>query len=230
MTKKVFALDTKPGIQRDGTLFDKEFYSDGRWVRFQRGRPRKIGGYREIINNLAGPSRGIFVVVRNLFNNVYNGYSDGLQVLPVNNTGVGSGLQDYSFAGPITALSIADPGTGYTDATYTNVPLTYTTSGTGVGAVATITVTGGVIASATITGFGVHYVAGELLTTANTNIGGTGSGLVLQVSTIDSPFTASDANSWQFDTFSDTVGYQTNLLLAHPSIWITLIQTSIRHC
>ena len=117
MTKKVFALDTKPGIQRDGTLFDKEFYSDGRWVRFQRGRPRKIGGYREIINNLAGPSRGIFVVVRNLFNNVYSGYSDGLQVLPVNNTGVGSGLQDYSFGGPIASLSIANAGSAYTDGT-----------------------------------------------------------------------------------------------------------------
>lgn len=217
MTKKVFALDTKPGIQRDGTLFDKEFYSDGRWVRFQRGRPRKIGGYREIINNLAGPSRGIFVVVRNLFNNVYSGYSDGLQVLPVNNNGVGSGLQDYSFGGPIASLSIADAGSAYTNGTYTNVPLSYTTSGTGVGAVATITVTGGVITAATITGFGVHYVASELLTTANTNIGGTGSGLVLQVATIDSPFTASDVNSWQFDTFTDTVSYQTNLLLAHPS-------------
>ena len=217
MTKKVFALDTKPGIQRDGTLFDKEFYSDGRWVRFQRGRPRKIGGYREIINNLAGPSRGIFVVVRNLFNNVYNGYSDGLQVLPVNNIGVGSGLQDYSFGGPIASLSIADAGSAYTNGTYTNVPLSYITSGTGVGAVATITVTGGVITTATITGFGVHYVASELLTTANTNIGGTGSGLILQVATIDSPFTASDVNSWQFDTFTDTVSYQTNLLLAHPS-------------
>ena len=25
MTKKVFALDTKPGIQRDGTVFDTAF-------------------------------------------------------------------------------------------------------------------------------------------------------------------------------------------------------------
>ena len=217
MTKKVFALDTQPGIQRDGTLFDKEFYTDGKWVRFQRSRPRKVGGYREIVNSLAGPSRGIFVVVRNLFNNVYSGYSDGLQVVPVNNNGVGAGLQDYIFAGPITALTIANPGSGYTNATYTNVPLSYTTSGTGIGAVATITVAGGVITAATITGLGVHYVKGELLTTANTNIGGTGSGLVLQVATIDSPFVASDNNSWQFDTFTDTVDYQTNLLLAHPS-------------
>jgi hypothetical protein len=69
VTKKVFALDTKPGIQRDGTLFDKEFYVDGQWVRFQRGRPRKIGGYRQITDSLAGPSRGIFVVPRSNSNN-----------------------------------------------------------------------------------------------------------------------------------------------------------------
>ena len=61
MTQKVFALDTQPGIQRDGTDFDKQFYNDGKWVRFQRGRPRKIGGYREILNDLEGPSRGIYV-------------------------------------------------------------------------------------------------------------------------------------------------------------------------
>ena len=52
MTVKVFALDTKPGIQRDGTIFDKEFYQDGRWVRFQRGRPRKIRGYKQISADL----------------------------------------------------------------------------------------------------------------------------------------------------------------------------------
>ena len=61
MTKKVFALDTKAGIQRDGTVFDMDFYTDGRWVRFQRGRPRKIGGYREIVNDFAGPSRGVYL-------------------------------------------------------------------------------------------------------------------------------------------------------------------------
>jgi hypothetical protein len=222
MANKVFALDTKPGIQRDGTLFDKEFYTDGRWVRFQKfggglARPRKMGGYREIVNDLAGPSRGIFVVVKNLYNNVYSGYSDGLQVIPITNTGVGSGITDYSFGGPITALTITVSGSGYTNGTYTNVPLIYTTSGTGLGARATITVAGGVITAATITGGGIRYVAGELLTAANSSIGGTGSGLVLQISTIDSPFVASDQNSWQFDTFTDTVGYQTNLLVAHPS-------------
>ena len=98
MTEKVFALDTKPGVQRDGTDFDKNFYNDGRWVRFQRGRPRKVGGYREISGGLAGPSRGIYVNPQNAFTNVFNGYSAGLQVLPIDNNGTGSGVLDFTLS------------------------------------------------------------------------------------------------------------------------------------
>lgn len=96
MTKKVFSPDTKPGVQRDGTVLDKQFYNDGRWVRFQRGRPRKMLGYRQIINNLAGLSRGIYVNVQNNFNLVFNGYSDGLQVVPIDNNGIGSGVSNFT--------------------------------------------------------------------------------------------------------------------------------------
>jgi hypothetical protein len=98
MTKKVFTLDTKPGIQRDGTLFDADCYSDGRWVRFQRGRPRKMGGYREIVNDLAGPSRGIYLNPQQNFNNVFSGYSGGLQLLPISSTGTGSGITDMTLS------------------------------------------------------------------------------------------------------------------------------------
>jgi hypothetical protein len=102
MTAKVFALDTQAGVQRDGTVFDRTFYSDGRWVRFQRTRPRKILGYREIIANLAGPSRGIYVNPQNAFSYVYSGYNDGLQVLPIDNNGVGSALQNFTLTGFVT--------------------------------------------------------------------------------------------------------------------------------
>jgi hypothetical protein len=98
MTKKVFALDTKPGIQRDGTIFDKEFYSDGRWVRFQRGRPRKVGGYQQITGGISGPSRGIYVNPQQNFNNVFNGHSKGLQVVPIDNNGVGAGITDMTLS------------------------------------------------------------------------------------------------------------------------------------
>jgi hypothetical protein len=98
MTKKVFALDTKPGIQRDGTVFDKSFYTAGRWVRFQRGRPRKIFGYRVISNQMRGPSRGMWVYPQNLFNGVFSGYSDGLQELVMDDNGVGSGITDFTLS------------------------------------------------------------------------------------------------------------------------------------
>jgi hypothetical protein len=217
MTKKVFALDTKPGIQRDGTLFDKEFYVDGRWVRFQRGRPRKIAGYRQITDQIAGPSRGIFVVPRSTFNNIYNGYSDGLQVIPVNNNGVGSGITDYTFGGSVLTANTLVGGTGYTNATYTGVPLSYVTSGYGAGVTATITVSGGAVTAVTITGGGFGYSVYDKLTAANTYLGGAGSGFSVQVATISSCFTPSDQNLWQFDTFTDSSGTGNSYLLAHPS-------------
>lgn len=98
MTKKVFALDTKPGIQRDGTLFDKIFYTAGRWVRFQRGRPRKMGGYRRISDQLAGPSRGMWVFAQNASNTLFSGYSNGLQSLEIDDNGVGSGFLNYTLS------------------------------------------------------------------------------------------------------------------------------------
>lgn len=98
MTAKVFALDTKAGIQRDGTVFDKMFYNDGRWVRFQRGRPRKVGGYREISGQLNGPSRGIWVNPQNGFNRVFSGYSDGLESLEIDNNGVGAGTATFTLS------------------------------------------------------------------------------------------------------------------------------------
>jgi len=98
MTQKVFALDTKPGIQRDGTIFDKQFYNDGRWVRFQRGRPRKMGGYRVISDQLTGPSRGIWVNAQNAFNYIFSGYNNGLQVLTIDDNGIGAGIQNFTLS------------------------------------------------------------------------------------------------------------------------------------
>jgi len=98
MSAKVFTLDTQPGIQRDGTVFDKLFYNDGEWVRFQRGRPRKIGGFRVISDQLTGPSRGIWVNPQNAFTSIFSGYNDGLQVLTIDNNGVGAGVGDFALS------------------------------------------------------------------------------------------------------------------------------------
>jgi hypothetical protein len=98
MTAKVFTLDTQPGIQRDGTVFDKMYYNDGEWVRFQRGRPRKVGGFRVISDQLTGPSRGIWVNPQNAFTSIFSGYNNGLQVLTIDNNGVGAGIGDFTLA------------------------------------------------------------------------------------------------------------------------------------
>jgi hypothetical protein len=98
MTQKVFSIDTQPGIQRDGTVYDKLFYNDGQWVRFQRGRPRKIGGYRVIADNLNGPSRGIWVNSQDAFSSIFSGYSDGLQVLVIDDNGIGAGVTNFTLS------------------------------------------------------------------------------------------------------------------------------------
>jgi hypothetical protein len=48
VTDKILNIKSLPGIKRDGTKFEGDNYVDGQWVRFQRGLPRKIGGYRSI--------------------------------------------------------------------------------------------------------------------------------------------------------------------------------------
>lgn len=99
MTKKVFAPDTQPGIQRDGTVLDRSYYQDGQWVRFQRGRPRKMQGYSEISEFFAGPSRGIYLDPQGVYNTVFNGYNNGVQNLQINNIGLGTGVTDFTLSG-----------------------------------------------------------------------------------------------------------------------------------
>lgn len=96
MVAKVLQIDTKAGIQRDGTVFDLDFYTGGRWVRFQRGRPRKMGGYAVISDQLTGPSRGVWVNPSNGFNQIFSGYNNGLQSLTVDNNGVGAGISNFT--------------------------------------------------------------------------------------------------------------------------------------
>jgi hypothetical protein len=213
MTSKVFTLDTQPGVQRDGTFFDKNFYVDGRWVRFQRGRPRKIGGYRSMTNQVHGLSRGIYVNSEDGFNRIYSGYSAGLETFSVDNNGVGAGLTPFTFGGAVLTLGAITGGSTYTNGTYTNVSLT---GGTGTGVKATVTVATNTVTAVTITAGGTSYVVGDSLSATAASIGGTGSGFSVPVATVQSGFTASNLNLWQFDAMYDAAGSFNTLLFAHP--------------
>ena len=45
-------IASAPGIKRDGTVLEGQNYIDGQWCRFQRGRPRKIGGYQAVTSTV----------------------------------------------------------------------------------------------------------------------------------------------------------------------------------
>ena len=69
-------------------------------------------------------------------------------------------------------------GSGYSDGTYTNVPLT--TDGDGLNAKATIVVSSGTVASVTITEFGYGYDIGDAISATDLNLGnGGGSGFTI---------------------------------------------------
>ena len=213
MVKKVFTIDTLPGVQRDGTVFDMNFYTDALWVRFQRGRPRKIGGYRAITSDAKGYSRGLYVNSTDGNNQVFNGYNNGLEVVNIDNSGIGAGINQVSFGAPILTLGTITPGSAYTNGTYTAVNLT---GGSGTGAKATIVVAGNYVTTVTVTTFGNYYNAGDVLSAAAATIGGTGSGFSVPVATTKGFFTPSNLNLWQFDATFDSQGSGNQLLVAHP--------------
>jgi len=104
LTAKITTLAIKPGIQRDGTQFAADTYVDGEWVRFQRGLPRKMGGYSGIFLNASGVSRGMTMTSTDGFNYVISGYSAGLeQWVTDNDDGVGFGPTPYSFSSGFTS-------------------------------------------------------------------------------------------------------------------------------
>lgn len=71
-------IKPQPGIKRDGTKFEGNFYVDGQWVRFQRGLPRKIGGYRALQDRLDGIARGMHIHNHNSYSYIHIGTSDGV--------------------------------------------------------------------------------------------------------------------------------------------------------
>ena len=59
MAEQPARLASAPGIKRDGTRFDSEHYIDGLWCRFQRGMPKKIGGYQQVTDTVPEVTRGM---------------------------------------------------------------------------------------------------------------------------------------------------------------------------
>ena len=194
MTQKVISIEIPPGIQRDGTVFDAPCYTDGKWIRFQRNRPRKIGGYDAVFLNASDISRGMAMTAVNGFNYVVSGYNNGLQQWitgPVG--GVGSGPYNYILnnftpsddnlwqfdiaydsTGNNTNNLVAHPGQNLTYLTSTiNTPVLYGTFPSSFGILTGVAITG-VAGTFSCLASGLGLVLNQEITISGT-FGGTGS-------------------------------------------------------
>jgi hypothetical protein len=95
----VFTLSSKPGVKRDGTDLDNEYFQEAQWVRFQRGRAKKMGGYRAMSSVLTGPIRNVVVhpFATNNLAHVFNSW--GVQRLEFDVSGAGGGVIDRTPSG-----------------------------------------------------------------------------------------------------------------------------------
>ncbi len=84
-----YPIVSQPGIKRDGTELDGNFYADSNWVRFRLGRPKKMGGFREIQNGLDGPIRHMYIHSKHPEHIIYNFSGTGIQCVLVDNEAVG---------------------------------------------------------------------------------------------------------------------------------------------
>ena len=249
MTQKVFALDTQPGIQRDGTVFDRMFYTDGRWVRFQRGRPRKIFGYQNISDKVNGPSRGIWVNAQNGFNYIFSGYSDGLQVLTIDNSGVGAGILDfalsnfsadsrnlwqfdgfYNATGGVASL-VAHPGQNLRqiDSTANTPVLIGDINGTTMSQIGVFTdsLTLNGTTTATLAASNVLIGAGQTVTGTNIPAGTT---VVSVVSTTVTLSQAATGSGTVTATFNNNISVSGGVVVLHPYVFVYGNDGLIQNC
>lgn len=91
---------SKPGIQRDGTIFDGDAYSDGQHCRFYRGNPRKIGGYKLISQGTQEIARNVFSYQQQNNNlDLYLGRASSLNVVTVTESGLPESTIDRTPSG-----------------------------------------------------------------------------------------------------------------------------------
>lgn len=103
--ESIVQIVSKPGIKRDGTRLEGDNYVDGKWVRFQRGLPRKMWGYRSINKSLQGLIRQINAYTANGLTYVHGGSSGLLERFYIDNSGNTSIITDRT---PSTLDASAD--------------------------------------------------------------------------------------------------------------------------
>lgn len=104
MTTTPTVIKSMPGIKRDGTQFEGDFYVDAQWCRFNRGLPRKMGGYVDVTSTLLEKVYGINSYSQNNVQYVALGSESMLQQAQVSSAGIFLALNNRTPGG-----LVADP-------------------------------------------------------------------------------------------------------------------------
>lgn len=229
MAASVMVLKSAPGIKRDGTVFEGDFYIDGQWCRFQRGLPRKMWGYRALNLYLSEVSKGFQTFTEGNLVYCHSGSQTYLERFtldlngnpsiisdrtPVNTAATGtvtlttgaSGSVDGITVNGVQIMSGAVSFVTSLSATATAVAANITAytstpnySATAVGPV--ITITAGTTGSGS-NGFVVVVAATTITATATSFTGGTNA------------YVPNASNTWMFDVMFSSVSLN-NDLVAH---------------
>jgi len=241
MPDTTVVLKSMPGIKRDGTKFEGDFYTDGQWVRWQRGLPRKIGGYKSTQKYLTQISRGFSNFTQQDYVYCHSGGSSTLERFTLDITGnssvisnrtptavqaVGSVTLTGGAAGSVDSITVGginimSGSVAYVTslaATATAVAANITAytsspnySAVAVGAQINITAT---LAGSTPNGLAVVATA-TTITTSKVDMYGGSNALVTSVD-----------NMWMFDYQYDSSTNQ-NYLLAHVAPNLDSISNSV---
>lgn len=215
---RIYSLVIPPGIKRDGTIFQADQYTDGVWCRFQRGDPKKMGGFATLFTSFNGIYRGMINVPYNGVNYVFAGTANNLDVFTTGTT-YGSGSGPY----------IANMLPGIVQATVTaNTTTQITIDGDGSTVFATgkkiiftnsSAATEYTVSSATYTGGSTNHTV--IIFTPAAPIG-----TITEAWLKGTSFTGDTRNDWQFDAQFSPSGGSLNLL-AHPGLNLQNIDSGV---
>lgn len=106
-TPEPFTIQSKPGIKKDSTSFEGDYYQDGTWNRFSaRALPKKIGGYTGVTSRLLEIIRGMDSFALNSSNILHLGSASLLTQLQVSFAGALGAQVDRTPAGTANAANL----------------------------------------------------------------------------------------------------------------------------
>ena len=211
----VYTLGLQPGIKRDGTVFESRECTDGLWTRFQRGVPRKIGGYSQMFLDQFGLARGIIANAYEGQNYIFTGTKDSIDTFTTS-------LSYSAGTGPNKANILV----GYAETAVTsNTSSTFVVTGD----LTTKFPANTKVVFSQTPGATQYTVSTAVFAAGNTTVTVTPTSIPASQTAVwiaDTEFQESPNNLWQFDMQYDPNGGSMKVI-AHPGLNLNNIVNSI---